>query len=121
MRVLYSALLLLHFWRVENTMPLSEVLTEMKKLDSNKNPVPFSIVFRTYNRQNKYGGKLVSEQNATLLQAPKTPGKIRLSQNTAFKNPNHFANRTRNIKTSEGIKKVNIFFIIEFNGYQVIL
>ena len=102
-------------------MPLSVVLKEMKKLDTHKNPVPFSIVFRTYNRQNKYGGKLMSEQCATLMQAPKTPGKIRLSQKTEFKNPRHFANRTRNIKTSEGIKKVHLFFIIKFNGYQVIL
>ena len=102
-------------------MYLSEVLTEMKKLDHKNNPIAFSIAFRTYNRQNKYGGKLIVEPNAELMQPPKTPGKVRLSQSTAFRNANHFANRTRNIKTESGIKKVNILFITEFNGHKVIL
>lgn len=99
---------------------LSQVLMEMKKLDANKNPIPFSISVRTYNNQNKSGGKLITFENAVLMQAPKTPGKIRLSQNRDFKNPNHFDNRTRNLKTGEGIKKINILFIIKFNGCDVV-
>lgn len=40
---------------------------------------------------------------------------------TAFKNPNHWENRTKNIKTKEGIiKKINILFIDEFNGQKVV-
>lgn len=102
-------------------MFLTEVITEIKKLDFNKNPVPFSLTFRTYNKQNKKGGKLVSVQNATLMQPPKDKGAVRLSQNIDFKNPNHFENRTRNIKVSDKIIKVNTLFIIEFNGHKVVL
>lgn len=102
-------------------MFIRDVLLEMRKLDSKKNPVPFSVSYRTYNRQNKMGGRLVSYHNATLLQAPKTPGSVRLSQNIDFKNPNHFENYTRNIKTGEGIKKLNLLFITEFNNHTVVL
>lgn len=106
---------------MQNQIFLSAVLKEMVKLDDKKNPVPFSISFRTYNQQNKAGGKLVSYDNAILMQAPKTPGKIRLSQNIDFRNPNHWENHTRNIKTNSGIKKIHIFFITKFNGFNVVL
>ena len=89
---------------MQNQIFLKEVLKEMKKLDSKKNPIPFSISFRTYNQQNKLGGKLISYDNATLMQATPEPGVARLSQNLDFKNPNHWDNHTRNIKTNFGIK-----------------
>lgn len=100
-------------------MFLSEVLTEMKKMDG-KIPIPFSLVARTYNKQNKMGGKMKPYYDATLMRAPKMKGEIRLSQNIDFKNPNHFKNRTRNISTEDGERKINILFIIEFNGYKVV-
>ena len=106
---------------MQNQIFLKEVLKEMKKLDSKKNPIPFSISFRTYNQQNKSGGRLVSYDNATLMQAPPEPGAMRLSQNIDFKNPNHWENHTRNIKTNFGIKKINIFFITKFNGLDVLI
>ncbi len=106
---------------MQNQIFLKEVLKEMKKLDSNKNPIPFSFFFRTYNQQNKYGGRLVSYDNATLMQAPPEPGAVRLTQNIDFKNPNHWENHTRNIKTNFGIKKINIFFITKFNGLEVVI
>jgi len=106
---------------MQNQIFLKEVLKEMKKLDSKKNPIPFSISFRTYNQQNKSGGRLVSYDNATLMQAPPEPGAMRLSQNIDFKNPNHWENHTRNIKTNFGIKKINIFFITKFNGLDVVI
>jgi hypothetical protein len=52
-----------------------------------------------------YHNMPVRDIELNLIQAPKTPGKIRLSQDREFKNPNHFENRTRNLKTAEGIKK----------------
>ena len=61
---------------MQNQIFLKEVLKEMKKLDSKKNPIPFSISFRTYNQQNKSGGRLVSYDNATLMQAPPERGSI---------------------------------------------
>jgi len=106
---------------MQNQIFLKEVLKEMKKLDSKKNPIPFSISFRTYNQQNKSGGRLVSYDNATLMQAPPEPGAMRLSQNIDFKNPNHWENHTRNINTNFGIKKIHIFFITKFNGLDVLI
>ena len=106
---------------MQNQIFLKEVLKEMKKLDSNKNPILFSISFRTYNQQNKSGGRLVSYDNATLMQAPPEPGAMRLSQNIDFKNPKHWENHTRNIKTNFGIKKIHIFFITKFNGLDVVI
>lgn len=106
---------------MQNQIFLKEVLKEMKKLDSKKNPIPFSISFRTYNQQNKSGGRLVSYDNATLMQAPPELGAVRLTQNVDFKNPNHWENHTRNIKTNFGIKKINIFFITKFNGLEVVI
>lgn len=100
---------------------LSEVLKQMKMLDSSRNPVPFSISVRTYNHQNKYGGRLVHYKYSTLMQPPKEKGAVRLSQQIDFKDPNHWKNRTRNIKTPEGIKKIHIMFITEFNGKAVIV
>ena len=102
-------------------MFLADVLNEMKKLDGNKNPIPFDLEFRTFNKQNKSGGKLVISENATLMQPPKQPGAVRLSQNTKFKDANHWENRTRNIKTNDGIKKIHTLFITKFNGISVIL
>ena len=106
---------------MQNQIFLKEVLKEMKKLDSKKNPIPFSISFRTYNQQNKSGGRLISYDNATLMQAPPEPGAMRLSQNIDFKNPNHWENHTRNINTNFGIKKIHIFFITKFNGLDVVI
>jgi len=102
-------------------MLLSEVLQEMKKLTDGKKPVPFNLAIRTFNRYNKNGGKYVLYRNAELLQPPKKKGMHRLADPTPFKNPNHFQNRTRNIKVDGEIKTIHIIFIIAFNGYKVIL
>jgi len=125
---LISKSLVLSFERCSNNIRtmqksilLSQVLSEMRKLDERKNPIPFTISIRTFNKQNKSGGRFVTYENATLMQPPKTAGAVRLSQDIDFKNPNHWKNRTRNIKTNEGIKKIHILFIIKFNGLDVIL
>lgn len=102
-------------------MFLSEVLAEMKKLDEKKNPIPFTIDVRTLNRYNKSGGRYVTHPSAELLQPPPRKGVKRLADPTEFKNPNHFKNRTRNIKVNGEIIKINILFIIRFNGYSVLL
>lgn len=101
-------------------MFLADVLAEMKKLTPEKNPVPFSLSVRTYNRQNKKGGNIKVYHDATLMQAPRIKSETRLSQQIDFKNPNHFTNRTRNLSTVDGERKINILFIIEFNGYKVV-
>lgn len=95
-------------------MFLSEVLEKMKE-------APFTLETRTFNRYNKSGGKYMIHRNAELMRPPKKKGLIRLSDPTPFKNPNHFENRTRNIKVDGEIIKINIAFIIKFNGYTVVL
>ena len=93
----------------------------MKKVDSRKNPVPFSLKIRSFNLQNKTGGKLISYEEAVLLRPPAKKGAVRLADETPFKNPNHWENRTRNIKLKNGeIKKIHIIFIEEFNGKKVV-
>lgn len=102
------------------TIFLSDVLKEMKKLDNDNNPIPFSISGYSFSSQNNTGGKFYEYKNATLMQPPKVKGEKRLSDPTPFKNPNHYQNYTRNIKTDKGIKKINILFVLYFNGYQVV-
>lgn len=90
---------------------LKEVLYQMKKLDNNKNPVPFSIAVRSFNKQNNTGGKLIVYHNVTLMQTAKSKKSV----------ANHWENRTRNIKLPNGeIKKINILFIISYNGKKVV-
>jgi len=99
----------------------------MHEWDKYGNPVKFNIAVREYNRQNKMGGRLRRYRKASLLMLPK---KNRLSEIerlkhkrkvVAEKKPNHFLNRTRNIKLATGeIKKINILLITEFNGQKVV-
>lgn len=118
--VLYQSIASNDICAMVKTIHLSEVLTIMKKLTPDNKPIPFSIEVRTYNRQKKQGGNIKFWPVATLMQAPKIKGVQRLSQKIDFKNPNHFKNRTRNLSTPEGERKINILFIIKFNGYKVV-
>lgn len=106
---------------------LRQVLAEIKKVDANGEAIPFSIEFRTYNRNNKMGGILKKHEGAKLLIAKKLKGKTFNPMDHTFreqrlrKNPNHFENRTRNIELKSGhIRKVNILFITKFNDQEVI-
>ena len=97
-----------------NKVFLKDVLAEMRKLDERKKPIPFTITVRTYNRQNRFGGKLCIYHGATLMQQPR-------NKKNFEKNPNHWENKTRNIKLHNGtIKKICILFIVAFNGKEVI-
>ena len=97
-----------------NKVFLKDVLAEMRKLDERKKSIPFTITVRTYNRQNRFGGKLCTYHGATLMQQPR-------NKKNFEKNPNHWENKTRNIKLHNGtIKKICILFIVAFNGKEVI-
>lgn len=100
-------------------MFLSEVLSETKRLLPGNKPVRFTIEIRTFNRYNKTGGKYIVYHNAERLRPPVKKGVKRLADPTPFKNPNHFKNRTINIKVGREIVKVNIMCIIRFNGFLV--
>lgn len=105
---------------MSKTIFLSEVLNKMKEMENATTPVRFSISGRTFSAQTKTGGKFYHYNNAYLMKAPKNKGNKRLLDKTPFRNPNHFDNRTRNIKTEFGERKINILFIEKFNGLQVI-
>jgi len=104
---------------MEHTIFLREVLHDMKKLDSLKNPVRFDVSVREFNRQNKSGGTYRQYKNCMLLQPAKnSQGK---KPADASKNPRHWENKTRNIKLENGeIKKINILYIITYNGKKVV-
>ncbi|TSE02379.1 hypothetical protein FOF46_30745 [Aquimarina algiphila] len=100
----------------------------MRQLDKEGNPIPFSMEVRTWNNQNKMGGKLKVYENAVLCM-PKEKEKVRdwakvlsvKTQEVKRKNPNHFKNYTRNIELSTGeVKKINILLITKFNGLEVV-
>lgn len=111
---------------MENQISIAEISEYMSATDPAGNPLKFDLVVRGFSRQNKTGGKL-SFYNG--VQKPKPKGgknskslfsKL-LGSEKARKNPNHFENRTRNIELENGeIRKINLLFIIKFNGKNVI-
>lgn len=111
------------------TIYLQEVLQQMKTLDSEGKAVPFSLKTRTLNRYSKKGGKLKEYPEARLVMNEKqeritSVAALRAMQPKVLrerKNPQHFQNKTRNIRLPNGEKrKIHIRFIIEFNNQKVI-
>lgn len=94
--------------------------------------VLFDISYRTFNRNSKTGGKMKHCKNAKLVMKEKglDPDSIyallnfmpsEVKKERIRKNPQHFENKTRNIRLENGeIKKINILFIHSFNGEKVI-
>lgn len=111
---------------MENTIFLKDVLDQMKLRDANGFAVAFDIVVREFSIQNKTGGKLKTYNDARLLiQKPKSKQRSFKEDPLSFqkerKNPNHFSNHTRNLELANGEKKkINIRFIILFNGKKVV-
>lgn len=103
-------------------MYLRDVLADMKKLDGAKNPIPFTISVRTFDKRNAKGGVLKTYHNATLMQQGKKRSLTSLASGKDLKNPNHWENKTRNIKVPEYARpqKINILFIIKYNGFNVV-
>ncbi|WP_417365910.1 hypothetical protein [Flavobacterium beibuense] len=111
---------------MENVIFLRQVLELMKRTDENGNAIPFDIEFRTFNKNNKSGGRMHSFKGAKMLMGKKLKGKEFIEaehfyrQGKKRKNPNHWDNKTRNIETPTGrIEKVKIRYITNFNGKQV--
>ncbi|WP_281980469.1 hypothetical protein [Tenacibaculum mesophilum] len=110
---------------MEKTISLKEALAIVDAVDEKGRPLPFDITFRTLQRNSKTGGKLytynqvvkyrkLKSDNPNYLKQVQTPVK-------RHRNPNHFANRTRNLELQNGdIKTVHIRLIITVNGLKVI-
>jgi len=107
---------------------LRDVLETMRTLDPNGRAVPFSISFRTLNRQSKTGGRLKEYPEAKLVIKEENKKSDSIAslrypkrQVTIRRRPNHWDNKTRNIKLPNGeIKKILINHIITFNGKKVV-
>jgi len=92
------------------------MLNVMNQRDGNGEFVPFgSITFVKLDNRRNTGGEKVTLENAVLQ------GNGRSKSTT--KNPNHFENYTRNIKSVDGdrIIKIHVPLVTRFNGYKVIL
>ena len=111
---------------METGIFLRQVVQLMKRVDEKGQAVPFNISVRTFNKNNKSGGRLDSYNGAKLLIGKKLKGKEFIEAEHFFrqgktrKNPNHWANATLNIETPTGrIVKAKIRYIIKFNGLWV--
>lgn len=105
---------------------MRQVVKEMEKVDDLGNPIPFTIHYRTYNKNNKSGGRYIVYENVKLLVNQKSKKEKKFDPNDVrelriSKNPNHWKNRTRNIVTPAGmIKTIKILYIIKFNDLEEI-
>lgn len=114
----------------EEVIYLSDVLKIMSTPNRDGLAVPFSISFRSLQKYSKTGGRLVSYEKAKLVMketfANHNPDKRMLQKpiprTNIRRNPNHWENKTRNIKIlpQGDIKKIHINHIITFNGKKVV-
>ena len=112
------------------TIYLQDVLIQMKTLDNEGRAPVFSIKVRTLNKYSKTGGKLLVYPTAKLVMKEENPNadsvtSLRFKPNPVPKtrrNPNHFENKTRNIKIlpQNTMVKIGIRHIIQFNNQNVI-
>ena len=111
---------------MENGISLKNAVAIIDRVDASGNAIPFYLTFRTYQKFSKTGGKLLEynqvkklrskktiPSNASLLVAVQTPVATK-------RNPNHYANRTRNLELQNGDKKkIHIRLIMSINGQKI--
>lgn len=106
---------------------LRDVVHQMGQTDSNGRPAKFDVETRTFNRYAKTGGQYKIYEDAELVMYQKRSkidreiAMLKSTEKKERKNPHHFANKTKNIRLASGkIRKINLLFIIKFNGKKVI-
>lgn len=103
----------------------------MRQKSSEGFAVKFDMKARSYNKQSRTGGKMYHYNKAKLVMEEGKMTDVEKEVNSLKfkkspkknieKNPQHYSNKTRNIRLEDGsIKKININYIIEFNGKKVI-
>ena len=110
------------------TIQLSDALDVMMQCDSNGNPVPFSIIYLTYNDQDKMsrGFKALPRAEMLMMKAGRhlkvSQGLKYIEKKGAAKSPNHWKNATRNIRVpgDTEIRKLNIWLIMAINNKRVV-
>lgn len=115
---------------MEQSIYLQDALQQMKTLDDNGRAPIFSIAVRTLNKYTKQGGRLLVFPTAKLVIKEENPNKNSVASlkvkpqptSGTRRNPNHFENKTRNIKIlpQNEIIKIGIRHIIKFNNQNVI-
>lgn len=115
---------------MNDTIFLNEVLEMMRTPNQEGRAVKFDISYRTFNKNSKTGGKLKYHEDAKLVMKEKPSDKAEIyalmkkpseKKEVSRKNPNHFQNKTRNIRLENGdIRKIHIKYIVTFNGKKVI-
>lgn len=113
------------------TITLLEMLDDMRKVDADGKPIPFSVKVVSFDEQKKTGGKIIEYPCAIM---PIKQQSDEQEQESIFtveqktkKDPRHFKNSTRNIEEVIGgyptnrVRKVNIFLILVYNGREVII
>ena len=111
-----------------NFIRLWEALETMDSLDASGKPVRFQLKFVTANRTTGEGGDIIELKDATKCSVRTRDGREIFPQRSFSsaaerpgKNPNHYANATRNIRLPNGQKrKLHIRLIIEFNHQKVV-
>lgn len=107
---------------------LWEALETMDTVDAQGRPVRFQLKFVTANRQTGEGGEIIELKDATKCSVRTRDGREIFPQRSfspaatrTEKNPNHWANATRNVRLPNGQKrKLHIRLIIEFNHQKVV-
>ena len=106
---------------------LKQALQIIETKDADGFPIPFDVAFRTLNRNSKSGGALRSYNGVSILTSiqkqltnKQVVENLHLANRTK-RNPNHWENRTRNLKKANGeIFKVNIRLIDSINNQKVV-
>ena len=94
-------------------------------------PPRFDIVIWTFDHKRRTGGEEISFKNVCLndikpdkkyeLVAKENLRESTEAKQVLIKNPNHRANKTRNLRLPNGqVRKFHIRFIKSFNGQQII-
>lgn len=112
---------------MSETIFLSEALKIIDRQDKIGGAIPFDLTFRSLQRNSKTGGKLYTYEQVKKYRKKKYEHSETAMLNAVQsgerpqKNPNHFANRTRNLELQNGeIKKIHIRLIISINGKTII-
>lgn len=94
---------------------VTDMLKKMNEWESSVSHVPFSITFVKCNIKANTGGEKITLDRAVMVGGGKSKSESR--------NPNHFDNYTRNIRSAEGdrIMKLHVLHITRFNGMSIIL
>lgn len=112
---------------MKESISFAEALKIIKLKNKTGKQHPFDISFRTLQRNSKKGGKLTNYKGVVLLanekqedQEAKIYDNI-LLQDRQKRNPEHWKNRTLNIKLEDGqIRKIHVRLIVGINGKNIV-